>query len=119
MKKIKVNEASEAVLNWLIAKCEGYLVNENSWMLNATIKDIDEGYYKPSEYWGQGGPIIELEGITVNKEDELWSAYFRNRLFNDDGSDHWSIGASPLIAAMRCYVCRKLGTEVEIPYEFQ
>jgi hypothetical protein len=74
--------------------------------------------YTPSTDWAQGGPIIEREGISIcNLEanssgvegwtaaiGELWSP-------QDDG---W-VSATPLIAAMRCYVASKLGDEVEVP----
>lgn len=67
--------------------------------------------------WAQGGPIIEREGITVSKEEGCWYAYFRDNLFNYDGSECCQTGPSPLIAAMRCYVASKLGDVVEVPIE--
>jgi hypothetical protein len=81
----------------------------------AATEPIDP--YNPSTDWAQGGPIIEREGITTSKEDGHWSAYFRDNLFEEDGSEHWSVGETPLIAAMRCYVASKLGDEIDIPEE--
>ena len=110
--KIKTNELTGAALDWAVAKCwygEDY---------DISIPLFDDGLiFAPSTNWTHGGPIIEREGITVSKEDGGWSAYFRDNLFEDDGSEHWQTGPTPLIAAMRCYVSSKLGNEVDIPEE--
>lgn len=119
--KVKVSELSGPALDWAVAKCEGYLVDENSWMLNATVKDVDEGHYKPSQYWGQGGPIIEREGITTYGGGSSWAAsLYREESWNyylEDSMVGTQHGPKPLIAAMRCYVASKLGEEVDIPEE--
>jgi len=119
--KVKVSELSGAALDWAVAKCEGYLVDENSWMLNATVKDVDEGHYKPSQYWGQGGPIIERE--IRGRGLDLWSRCppvpdgVCAATYGRGAPDSYVYGPTPLIAAMRCYVASKLGEEVEIPKE--
>lgn len=125
--KVKVSELSGPALDWAVAKCEGYLVDENSWMLNATVKDVDEGHYKPSQYWGQGGPIIHQKQITtlppvvrrISKARHAFPVdYWRAMIQKDeDELAIHSAGPTPLIAAMRCYVASNLGEEVEIPEE--
>lgn len=122
-----------AALDWAVAKCEGILdpvhgepqprvvFYSDQWdrymRLNPPPQVYYSDRYEPSTDWAQGGPIIEREGITVSKEDGGWSAYFRDNLFNDDGSEHWQTGPTPLIVAMRCFVASKLGPVVEVPEE--
>jgi len=68
----------------------------------------DDGNGLPcySTDWGQGGPIIEREGIDLKRiTDALWDAHMNNVNFYEDGP-------TPLIAAMRCYVSYKLGEEL-------
>jgi hypothetical protein len=81
--------------------------------------------FQPSTDWAQGGPIIEREQIAMWPEahggaigtetSSLWFA----RIYYNSGEQHDSEqpAASPLIAAMRCYVASKLGDDVEIPKE--
>lgn len=102
-----------AALDWAVAQCAD---------LPFPVVYDEEGRevaVSPSTDWAQGGPIIEREGITVSKEDKYWSAYFRENLFEDDGSEHWQTGPTPLIAAMRCYVASRLSDEVEVPEELR
>lgn len=105
---MKVQNLIGDSLNYAVAICEGVEYPHN---------------YFPSNDWSQGGPIIEREGIDVNRvTDSLWSASlwinnsgmaknpaqrFRHNIYMD--------GPTPLVAAMRCLVSSKLGAEVEIP----
>lgn len=113
--KIKVSEASGSILDWLVAKVEGYIDDCNSWLHEATLEEVREGSFRPSTDWSQGGPIIEREGIDLNYSNhegtsgEVWDAACEaNRVLG---------GPNPLIAAMRCYVVSELGEEVEVPDE--
>jgi len=109
VKKIMVSEATEPVLNWLVAKCEGLL---DQWGVCAPIG------FRPSTNWAQGGPIIEREHIGLSwvvsnylYVTGCWSAHIpqtNGKLF---------YASTPLIAAMRCYCCSKLGDEVDVPEE--
>ena len=67
-----------------------------------------------STNWSQGGPVIEREGMLIRPQPgyNLWEAWKHGA---DEG--HFSVGPTPLVAAMRCYVASKLGDEVEIPEE--
>lgn len=74
----------------------------------------DWGLFSPSTEWAQGGPIIDLEKITVRHigrsiEGELWDASIA------EGDD--IEGPTARIAAMRCFVASKLGNEVDVPEE--
>ena len=102
---MKTNELSGAALDWAVVKADGV---ENMGFVWERIKVN----YKPSTNWAQGGEIIEREGINLRAlsgalwEAETWSA---------GGGQYLLDGATPLVAAMRCYVASKLGDEVQIP----
>jgi|LakMenE01Jun11ns_1017448.scaffolds.fasta_scaffold9922217_3 hypothetical protein len=106
---MKTSELRGTALDWAVAKCEG---------LNTYI-EVVEGF-KPSTDWALGGPIIERERLQLSPglahDEHRWSAVRYDYLFDDD-LDCFMGGATPLIAAMRCYVASKLGNEVQIPEE--
>jgi len=104
---MKTNELTGAALDWAVQQCEG------------KRKDIDFVWwwddYAPSTDWAQGGPIIEREVIVLtHPKHDCWTATAQDStdldtpLYQEDG-------ATPLIAAMRCYVASKLGEEVDVP----
>ena len=104
--KIKVSEATNIQLDWLVAKALPAPANT----LELLDRDIYNGF-SPTTNWAQGGPIIEREDISPRScGDGSWVAdwYF---------GDVRRVGPTPLIAAMRCYVASKLGDEVDIPAE--
>jgi hypothetical protein len=109
---MKTNELSGAQLDWAVARAEGQEVEFEDGELclpSSYYKDGDP--YKPSEDWAQGGPIIQRERIRLDPRG-VWVA-------GHDSSNDEYLGATPLIAAMRCYVASKLGEEVEIPEELK
>ena len=111
--KTKTKDLTGPALDWAVAKCEKYPMgiwyDEDQLPM---IRDDEVPEWRPSTDWSQGGPIIEREGITVQRvTDALWDAHCQ-RLHRADGP-------TPLIAAMRCYVASVLGDTVEIPEELQ
>lgn len=127
MKTIKVSEATNIQLDWLVAECEGatdlaYDGITLSFRLDGQLKVLAKGWaqsmsYTPTTDWAQMGPIIEREEIGVgvsdtgNVPETKWVAVITK------GNEAWVHGPTPLIAAARCYVASKLGDEVEIPKE--
>lgn len=106
---MKTSELQGAALDWAVAKCE-----------RRTL-DYFRGIYKPTTDWAQGGPIIERERVSIryaaNDARGAWYAVLGpNRFLSPD---YEGSGPTPLIAAMRCYCCAKLGDEIEIPEELQ
>lgn len=122
---MKTSELTGIALDWAVAKCNGktlhYFVDDwfkkDPWLL-AVNGEVDQPLhsYTPSTDWGQGGPIIEREGITVAPDDVApWCAF----IDRGTADDVIYSGTTPLIAAMRCYVASKLGDEVELPEELK
>ena len=106
---MKTSELTGAALDWAVAKCEGMLAEP--WLWGDEQEVLMR--YKFSTDWAQGGPIIEREGIRIVKvAPTVWGAVYSS---GDIGREHFS--ATPLIAAMRCYVASKLGDDIEIPKE--
>lgn len=135
--KIATKDLTGPALDWAVAKAEGALAplgnlhQVGQQLFIGVGGDLGEPgdwvVYQPSIDWSQGGPIIEREGIN------LWSpnGFSGVKFFKADGTPLWyavngttslakrasGMDASPLIAAMRCYVAIKLGDEVDIPEE--
>ena len=81
-------------------------------------------HFTPSTDWSQAGTIIERERIKVFPNvGGTWSAQIRHTkshpLVSHPVLAGWtnSSGPTPLIAAMRCYCCAKLGDIIDIPEE--
>jgi len=124
--EMKTKELVGTQLDWAVARAEGLLEKQGANTMPAvtleglrlmiTMKDEP---YAPSWDWGQGGPIVEGECMSL---EYLPGA-------GDGGADVWVAtriegssvseeqGQTPLIAAMRCYVAAVLGDEVDIPEE--
>lgn len=119
---VQVKDATGSVLDWMVAKCEGtpsvrmfenskgFRVYKNESMKMQGIN------FAPSTVWAQGGPIIEQEKIELippaNESILEWVAVWYK--CEDAGMQG---GTSPLIAAMRCFCCSKLGDIVDVPEE--
>ena len=97
---MKTLELTGPALDWAVAKCEGIVYHGPAWT-------------KYSTDWSQGGPIIEREIVSIDKEEggKRWAAF----AWRTDRDLQKSIGPTPLIAAMRCFVASRLGDEVDIP----
>lgn len=123
MTKVLINGATDIVLDWLVAKCEGHenTVSKNKGGslsfdagLHPYMADLEKPgrfqIYSPSTDWAQGGPIVALHIV----------------LIEDIGDFEWEAtavggakarGDTVLQAVCRCYVASKLGDEVDIPEE--
>ena len=116
--KIKTNEASGVVLDWMVVYIQTYKATDGKPVLTEDLmrRALKNGMASPSTDWSQGGPIIEREGIcfaSIRKGRKIagWrAAYRKDGVFGFDSS-------TTLIAACRCFVASKLGEEVEVPDE--
>lgn len=111
--KIKTSELTGVALDWAVAKCEDESVRVAGGRVRFALSQFTNDYdlYSPSTDWAQGGPIIEREHIAV-WWDGVWHAKYDGGR-PDQVQDAWT----PLIAAMRALVQRKLGDEIDIPKE--
>ena len=107
---MKTNELLGAALDWAVAKCE-----KPEWLGNQAEVYVLKAGFHPSTDWAQGGAIIERERISIFPRVGYWEALYQDNIFQEDGSECFQMGVTPLIAAMRCYVTNKLGDEVELP----
>lgn len=106
---MRTSELRGTALDWAVGQATGF----------------DNGDWLPdySTDWAAGGPIIEREKIGVWFSDSVIDAetdeVVRGETWYAEGGDgdYVQTGATPLIAAMRCYVLTKLGEEVQIPAE--
>ena len=111
---MKTNELVGAALDWAVAKCEGYFDLDMAVVRNGVVDVHYFDTYLPSTDWARGGAIVERERISMSPRDGYWEALYHDNLFQEDGSDYFQIGETPLIAAMRCYVARKIGNEIQL-----
>ena len=116
---MKTNELVGAALDWAVAKCEGYFDMDMASVRGGVVDVFYYDMYSPSTDWEQGGVIIENERISISPRDGYWEALYHDNLFQEDGSDYFQMGTTPLVAAMRCYVASKLGDEVQLPEGLQ
>jgi len=126
--KVKTQQLLGAALDWAVAKCEGvdsaaacYYDTDGT---PVRLDEAEHAEWQPTTNWAQGGPIIEREKLCLLFDVE-------NDCENDppgwlaekevgpliDGNYLQVFGATPLIAALRCYVASKLGDELEVPDE--
>lgn len=118
MKHIKVSEATNTQLDYLVAKAMGHTlaIGDFGTFIPWTKKTapVWQGRsYRPSTDWSQGGPIIEREKIKTDPRAGSWTA----TIWNEAMTQNPAFGPTPLIAAMRCFVASKLGDTVEVPEE--
>jgi hypothetical protein len=115
---MKTSELTGAALDWAVAKCEGLLAfgwEDDMGLLKITLSTGETEYFIPTMKWDQGGPIIEREGISVDRTGLAWTADISDSV--GGYIEHTESGPTPLIAAMRCYVASKLGAEIDLPKE--
>jgi len=122
---MKTSELTGAALDWAVAHAQGldYEIVDGTVVTGAKrfeANTADKYYgcefdevYAPSTDWAQGGPIIEREYMYLEYSG-IWRAYC-----TQNGNSFLSVGSTPLIAAMSCYVASKLGDEVELPEELE
>jgi hypothetical protein len=116
--KIKVSEATNIQLDWMVAniedvECLYWAGEERKKQTFAEWKENGIGY-SPSTNWYQGGPILDREIYSFSSDDNSTTKY----AWHKDNKTR-SRGDTFLIAAMRCYVASKMGDEVEISEELK
>ena len=122
--KIKTAELIGNALDYIVAKLENHEWR-NHWILE------DQGFHSWNSYemsfgnptpkyssdWTKGGLIIDREKIEIKYHDVCVAQIWYRDGWGADEIIAKGVGETSLIAAMRCYVARKLGDEVEIPLD--
>lgn len=138
---IRISEATNHQLDWLVAKAQSAecgadstgaitatLLSPNITFLGtlttvATIKDkrvvIPGGSYSPSTRWEQGGPLMERMGIEPAKliGRQVGCSAFMNNDVDAPENLVFMYGNTYLQASMRCYAANHFGVTAEIPDE--
>lgn len=129
--KIKTSELTGVALDWAVAHAMQYVTHSTlGWTVTLPVPSVPPGAtpplpfpknFSPSTRWAQGGPLVEIEmvehGMSTSALDYRkggFAAYY----WSDDFVELEGTGPTPLIAAMRALVWRKLGDEVDVPDEF-
>ena len=115
---MNVAELEGAVLDAAVAKAEGLEFDVKAGLCY-TLVDTDqvpEGSwwlpFHPSSSWFQGGAIIERERITITAKSDYWECSIP---LPTEGCEDWCLfiqGPTPLVAAMRAFVAKKLDENV-------
>lgn len=117
--RVKVNDQSGSILNWLVAKSIGELSEDGGQvhLKNGDVRwysDVLDCAYAPSTDYAQGGFLMdeaEIDTYLLERGSPLgWIAEITGTPFK-------ARGATRLQSAMRCFVVSKLGPEVDVPDE--
>lgn len=113
---MQISDIDNTVLDRWVAKAEGIDVRySNVGEFWRVLGEIDEIQWLPHRDWSQAGPIIERERIAIFPYgDNQWSATIGNAAAREPergNSESAIIGATPLIAAMRCYVLHRFSAD--------
>lgn len=120
MKRVKTADLTGPALDWVVAKANGITPI-------GIKKKHSDGYFLyphkgatiPLEYsskWAQGGPLVD---VMIETHGLVFACRGKTVVCSLPFSiehQEW-FGATPLIAAMRCFVTKALGAEVDVPEE--
>lgn len=129
--KIKTSELIDTALDWAVGHAMQYVTHDAlGWTVRLPVPSDPPTTtpplpfpknFSPSTRWAQAGPLLQMEmtehGMSLTSiayERGEFAAYY----WSDDFGDFEGIGPTPLIAAMRALVRRRLGDEIDIPKEF-
>lgn len=65
--------------------------------------------------WAHGGPLIDVERISIIEEDTGGASAWFAVKSRGPQSAVGAYGPTPLVAAMRCFVRVRMGEEIELP----
>ncbi len=119
---MKVGELSGALLDYWVARAEGYSESVDSLMMHIDGScriawhegDDADSLFNPSASWAWGGPIIDRVPFGIFERFEgCWAAgIYRPQPGMWGLCVSYQLGDTLLIAAMRAYVASNFGDEV-------
>lgn len=121
--KVRTEQLTGAALDWAVARAEGLtvFVGMNHTLTGPAVRELgveDEPVFSPSTDWLFVGALIEREEIAVMPTDRGWFTSMSDTNEEEGTVVNFSKrAASPLISALRCFVSRKIGDEVDLPDE--
>lgn len=122
MKLVSVSELNVNALSYAISMIEmpwlvwGETIGTHHASNQIVVPEMPSpGCYSPYTSWESFGPIIEREGIHLSRDEPPGYPPHAWHVWIPFGNQNTSQGPTPLIAAMRCYVCSKKGYKVAIP----
>jgi len=107
--RINVNNATSRQLNWLVTRCLHPKADMSSTYDWLDTGDGEEDFLIEdfTGDWAKGGAIIGCERLEFRKARKgMFASYHKGKTY---------LGDTHLIAAMRCYVARCSGEQVDVP----
>ena len=123
--KVKTADLIGHALDWAVAVVEG-LTEEHAWTTVEVFKAARAGgLYRYSTDWDAAGPLIERDCIGLERHrlegPWQWAACDWHPVVVQGHTclerSHYVYGETQLEAAMRCFVTKHLGKEVDVPDE--
>lgn len=110
--KMSVLELTGDLLNWAVATCclnRDFNSPEYSYGIDGRVwaKGLASRAFNPAGSWEDGGPLLEANQISITQFGGAWKASSLRQSA--------VLGSTMLEAAMRCLVCSKVGSSVEVP----
>jgi hypothetical protein len=125
--KVEIKTLAGVALDWVIAKCEGWTLHQDA-MLNGVVhKGWHGSTVAAPNYWfplsalcfstdrERSGLIVERELISVMYDTGDWIATMAGVDYDELEDEDYPFGATPQVAAMRCFAMAKLGATVDVP----
>ncbi len=119
--KVKTEKLTGAALDWAVALAEGLtvFVGMNHTLTGPAVRELgveDEPVLSPSSDWTLSGALIERESISLFPNQGGWfSSMVHNNEVDGTVQNFIGTGSSPLLAALRCFVAKRIGDEVDLP----
>lgn len=111
---IKTAELDGPALDWAVAQADETPIQIHKPAIGMGFCKYCGLVYNPSSDWTLAAAVIERYITTIH-----WSTDAKNTgweaTINHNGDVTVAYGRTPLVAAMRCFVLEKLGSEVKIP----
>lgn len=132
MKKIKIADAPNRVIDWLVAKAEGvqFVLHRGEAAIEEECDPDHHAHEHDFKQWkmwtflryttdpAQAWPIIEREEISIERFNDFAGSKWAAEMYDPNREhQHKSFGPTSLVAAMRCYCASVYGDEAEVPEE--